>query len=364
MSTCYLCKNEITEQNITIEHIILNSMGGRLKSSNLICKECNSKFGDSFDAKLSKQFEFFANILDIKRERGKVQDVIMVRESTGEEYRVTPDGKPIVNKPTIERKEIENGEEIHIQARNPDELKKILVRLKKKYPAINIDECLKKAKHIKERLSEPLGITLTLGGRDSMPAILKMAINFFVEITRDVVTVSEAIEDLRKNLTDKVEPIILEESLFDLGENEVTHSIFLNASPEEKKVYAIIELYGTIQFIVKLSKNYNGPAFIKLYVYDVLLTKEIQKKVNYIPDFNYIFSHEYPKSNPNFQILNDKMSHVMQIAMKRKNNSFISEIIKKSFDNTWGKLPEGKIITNEDVDMCLDELMKNIELYF
>jgi hypothetical protein len=85
MSTCYLCKNEITEQNITIEHIILNSMGGRLKSSNLICKECNSKFGDSFDAKLSKQFEFFANILDIKRERGKVQDVIMIRESTGEE---------------------------------------------------------------------------------------------------------------------------------------------------------------------------------------------------------------------------------------------------------------------------------------
>lgn len=36
-------------------------MGGRLKSSNLICKECNSKFGDSFDAKLSKQFEFFAS---------------------------------------------------------------------------------------------------------------------------------------------------------------------------------------------------------------------------------------------------------------------------------------------------------------
>jgi len=117
-----------------------------------------------------------------------------------------------------------------------------------------------------------------------MPAILKMAINYFVEITHNVAAVSEAIEDLCKNSTDKVEPIILEDRLFNLEENEVTHSIFINANPEEKKVYAIIELYGTIQFIVKLSKNYNGNAFTKLYIYDVLLTKEIQKKLNYIPD--------------------------------------------------------------------------------
>jgi len=145
MNKCYLCNKEITEQNTTIEHIILNFMSGRLKSSNLICKDCNSKFGDSFDAKLSKQFDFFANILDIKRERGKVQDVVMTRESTGEKYKVTPDGKSIINKPTIERKKIENGEKIYIQARNIDELKNILEGFKKKNQAINTDECLKKA---------------------------------------------------------------------------------------------------------------------------------------------------------------------------------------------------------------------------
>ena len=58
MIKCYLCGTEITEENKTVEHIVLNSIGGRLKSSKLICKNCNSKFGNTFDACLSKQLEF------------------------------------------------------------------------------------------------------------------------------------------------------------------------------------------------------------------------------------------------------------------------------------------------------------------
>ena len=96
MNKCYLCGKDITEENKTVEHILLNSIGGRLKSSTLICKDCNSTFGNTFDSSLSKQLEFFANFLDIKRERGVVQEVEMTKESTGEKYKVTSKGIPIL----------------------------------------------------------------------------------------------------------------------------------------------------------------------------------------------------------------------------------------------------------------------------
>ena len=53
MSKCYVCGVELTEDNKTEEHII-NAIGGVLKSKNLICKQCNSDFGDEIDSFLAK----------------------------------------------------------------------------------------------------------------------------------------------------------------------------------------------------------------------------------------------------------------------------------------------------------------------
>jgi hypothetical protein len=360
INKCYLCGTEINDENTTVEHIILNSIGGRLKSSKLICKKCNSNFGNTIDSNLSKQLEFFANFLDIKRERGLVQDVEMIKESTGEKYRVTSKGIPIPSKPIVEELNKGNCTEIKIKARSKKELEGILTGLKRKYPNINIEDLLKDANSVKEPISEPLHITLTIGGKESMPAILKMTINYFIEKTGDTSSVKDAINDLKRNETNRVEPIILEKRLFSLDENEVTHSIFLNANKKEKKVYAIIELYSTIQFIIKLSDKYNGEDFQELYVYDVLKTEEIVKKIDNVPPFDFIFSFEYPKSKPDFQILKNNMDHVLQVGSRIKLQILISNVIEKSLAETWGKLPHDHLITQEDTDILTNKLMENI----
>ena len=364
MNKCYLCGKDITEENKTVEHILLNSIGGRLKSSTLICKDCNSTFGNTFDSTLSKQLEFFANFLDIKRERGVVQEVEMTKESTGEKYKVTSKGIPIPSKPIVEEIITDTTTEIKIKARSKKELAGILTGFKKKYPSLNIDELLENANSVKEHISEPLHITLTIGGKESMPAILKMAINYYVEKTGDTESVKKAIEDLKKNSTDKVEPIIFNTPLFLLNDDEITHSIFIKGSNKEKKVYAIIELYSVIQFIVKLSDNYNGNDIEDLYVYDVLKNTEISKKIENSPSFDFIFNFEYPSSKPDFSIMKNKMEHVMSIGAKRKSDYYISEAIEKAMDATWKQLPEGHIITEEDTNQLVDEIMKNITPLF
>lgn len=71
---CYVCDVELIKENETEEHIILNAIGGKLKSKKLICKVCNSNFGGRIDDSLAKQLNPIANLLNIKRERGKPQN--------------------------------------------------------------------------------------------------------------------------------------------------------------------------------------------------------------------------------------------------------------------------------------------------
>lgn len=62
MSYCYVCGCQLNKFNETEEHIIQYSIGGVLKSKQLLCKQCNSMLGHDIDDELAKQFNCFANI--------------------------------------------------------------------------------------------------------------------------------------------------------------------------------------------------------------------------------------------------------------------------------------------------------------
>lgn len=67
--TCFSC---LKVRLLTAEHIIPQSIGGRLKPR-LYCKDCNSAFGTVLDKEISDQFGHIATTLQIRRERGTVQ---------------------------------------------------------------------------------------------------------------------------------------------------------------------------------------------------------------------------------------------------------------------------------------------------
>lgn len=86
MAFCYQCEKEITSENRSVEHIINNSLGGRLKSHDLLCLKCNSSFGEKVDAPIAKAFNVFMNSLNIKKERGEVQDIVGKLQSTTNDF--------------------------------------------------------------------------------------------------------------------------------------------------------------------------------------------------------------------------------------------------------------------------------------
>src|SRR5690348_12113276 len=107
---CYVCNTYLTQENETEEHIILNAIGGKLKSKKLICKGCNSKFGSNIDDKLAQQLNTVSNLLNVKRDRGKPQNV--KGKYQNKEIIIEPGGRMKLARPYIDK-----GEKvIHIEA--------------------------------------------------------------------------------------------------------------------------------------------------------------------------------------------------------------------------------------------------------
>jgi hypothetical protein len=91
---CYSCGNQITKENSSQEHIINNSIGGNLISIDLLCKKCNSQFGDTIDAELSGQLGEISALLGVNRNRAAAEPRIKMISTSGEIKEVGPKLKP------------------------------------------------------------------------------------------------------------------------------------------------------------------------------------------------------------------------------------------------------------------------------
>ena len=137
---CYKCEVQLTEENASEEHIILNACGGRLKSKGLLCKKCNSDLGDQFDRELAETTNDLANLLIIKRHNGEPQPIRTIHKATGEKYNIEYGGAPVQSKTNYEITVDKDGKgRLSINAKNEKEFKKTLSGLKRKYPDLDID---------------------------------------------------------------------------------------------------------------------------------------------------------------------------------------------------------------------------------
>jgi len=94
MLKCLYCDTEFNDNNGSKEHIIPNALGGRKKTRNACCKDCNNSFGESIDFALASNFQEIASLLNIQRERGEPREIKNAIGEDGEKYRILPGGKP------------------------------------------------------------------------------------------------------------------------------------------------------------------------------------------------------------------------------------------------------------------------------
>lgn len=374
MAKCYVCQVDITPANESNEHIILSACGGRLKSKELLCKEHNSNFGNSFDAELARQTNDIANLLSIKRQSGEPPAIKGKLQSTDEDYYLQNDGKPVMGKPIINVDFDGQKLNLSIKARNKKEMREILKGLKKKkYPDLDVEQALMSAEYCKKYFDEPIYFQTSIGGKEVFKSISKSAINFFIMKGGDRKHVTHLFPYLEDEIILDITRIHLpDEIIYMPKENEVSHIIRLIGNPEEKILYVYIELFNVHNFIVNLNDTYDGAALDETYVFDVIKTKELNESIplNYTREQLLSLYREELYNEEDYTVYQEiifqkvkiQYERVLSIAMERQLSRYIDELINRALKNSLLKYHEGVLITKAMLDEFNNELMKEINL--
>lgn len=359
MAKCYICGDEITENNKTEEHIILNAIGGKLKPDTLICKHCNSTTGDDIDAALAKQLNHLSNLFNISRDRGNVPNLECILEKDNEEILIQPGGKPILRKPII-KEEIDEKNNIKITVNSPngEVAKKVIRGLERKYN--------KQGKHATEvyqrksikYLDQKCKISINIGGEKAFRSICKMAVNLYMYKGGIRKYIEHLIPYIQgKEILNCVKFYYNGKNIIYKNKGEVLHSIIIKGDKNQKLLVGYIELFNCYKFSILLNDKYDGENIEYTYYFDVLERKEIEKnnKLN-------ITRRDFIVFNDNLNIITNKirseLDKVLRMAMKKQQNEKINGIVEQAMENSLGKYPEDVMITSEMIEEFINELCK------
>lgn len=354
MASCYLCDITLNESNKSNEHIILNSCGGVLTSDELLCKQCNNILGTKSDAALSKQLNYFANMLDVKRDRGQHNRFTAESISTKTKYLVSSGGQLELMKPSIDKKQISNGStNIKISAKNREQAEQILKGLKRNYPNLDKESFMQSLQEISSYINEPLHFQMPIGGKEVFPSVCKTAINFYLYSGGEATQIKHLIPFIcGKEYIQCCDIFIPKKYLHNYDEKEISHFIHIRGCSKEKILYGYIEFFNSHIYLITLNENYTGKDCSYTYCYDLIQKKELEKV--FLEEWNraYILSYDYVNqvNNDDFKRLTNLfINRVMSIIMRKQENEHRENLVSNIVHDFFGKYTENTLITEEIV---------------
>lgn len=374
MAVCYICNENITNNNSSLEHIIPNSLGGNLKSRNLLCKECNSNLGSNLDAELAIQLNLIANMLNIERDRGKPQSFEASNKYTDEKYRFLPGGKPELIRPNIEINKNDKKTKIKVNARDEKQAREVLQGLKRKY---NIKEddlknIMDSFKLQEKPFKEHITVDQKFGGEEALKSVAKIILNYYTYTGQDIKWISEFVDKYTNenyDILSRISFIYLPNEVISKKEDEILHSIIIRGDTKEKLLYGYVELFNCYRVLVFLSDSYNGPSLNNSYFFDV--EERIEKERNYnlnlskkeILEFLDISNDNYI-SNQNRLI--DEMNNIFKLIAIRHRENLTDKILWDSLMEMESKFPKenNEFNTSEMFSFFASEVSKKYVQYF
>ena len=291
MSKCYKCYIELVAKEVATpdivlqkryeseEHILPNFCGGQLTSYDLLCSKCNSDLGTELEGELSKQL-LFHQLLTIKLDRGKQNDNYVLAYTTDSKKEVLVN-KELRWKHFKPEYKIENGELVEFTCQTMKEAKKTLKGLARKYPKIDVEDCIRRLKEVEDFLPERIDFNhRTIGGEETHRAIAKIALNYFLhtggdrELVRDIIDYV-CFPNKKNNYVTFYYSFM---PIHKLEKNEISHIMFLKGDNRKKLLYCYIELFSVANFIVILNRDYEQENITSQYCYDVIKGQEIKNK--------------------------------------------------------------------------------------
>lgn len=358
---CALCDSLITNKNDSNEHLIPNAIGGRKKIAGFICRECNSKSGERWDAELAKQLNPLSLFFGISRERGDVPSQI-VETTSGDKVQYHPDGRMNIAKPTYAETLHGSGIKVNINARSTNEAKKILTGVKRKFPQINLEEALNHLAAQSRYPDDMIRFVLSLGGHEAGRSIVKTALALAVESGVNPKSCDAAIGYLKTSDGEPCFGYYYERDLvMNRPEGIVFHCVAVSGNEDTKQLVGYVEYYGVWRMVLCLSNQYEGRRFSRTYAIDPISGKELNMEILLsLSRDDITASYRYEKI-PDGAIVK-AFDKVIPIGMERRyqseKNRIIEEAVQYAFKNCGAE--EGQKMTEQQKQKCMELLMEKV----
>jgi hypothetical protein len=207
---CIFCEAELTAQTKP-EHILLNALGGRKTTRQVICSNCNNQFGATIDDALAKQVQVLRNMLQLESGTGKEPPGLKKVVAGSEVMNFASDGKPeLVAKPFEIEKGTDGQTTLKILVQSYDELARYVphIAARLKTTEDTVWNLIKNSNgRVVERRPGQVHHSLSFGGLGATQSICKSLLVLWATAVGNNEVAREPYEASRKFVIDNRESI-------------------------------------------------------------------------------------------------------------------------------------------------------------
>ncbi|MGS0825481.1 HNH endonuclease [Shewanella sp. 0m-8] len=271
MSICYLSGEPIDEKNKSLEHILPNALGGKLKSEYVVTHKSNQSLNLDIDAKFNKIFESMHQRLGIKKDRAKNSGVKGYNIEFSEDI-IFRDNKCYPVKPFYDEtnkvlyaKDLKVGNQFakHISETKLINLSEIKILTDiigdYQFPFVFDNKVFSR------------GLAKIAAGYATLKGVSRE--NLVGIIDFDNCKIKDSIE-LAPYLPPTNEESLLEENISSSSDYPF-HTLALYGNKEERLLYCYIELFSTFQYFIILNDNYDGEEVYYNYFHSLTGNKDV-----------------------------------------------------------------------------------------
>ncbi|CAN1606009.1 hypothetical protein [Pseudomonas mediterranea] len=265
--------NKDDDDRESLEHILPNALGGRLKTKYILSHGANRDLNEEIDKEFIKTFESFTNRLDISKDR-KTSPSMRATHLDYDTEVIFKDGKYFPRKPFY------------------DSTKKIIYADSIKSGSNYLKHLIKNGEisdtdqvEIHDDIAGQLRIPFSPKNSSFKRGFAKIAIGYATLHGISRQNIDLALDAKNKKILDKIilipsVPTNFSENYFEenvhKSHNYPCHTLTLCGS--QGILYCHVELFSTFHWYVLLSEKYDGKDIYETYTYDLINDKEITRE--------------------------------------------------------------------------------------
>lgn len=356
MPRCIFCPNEL-DGHTKPEHILLDALGGRKTTTQVICSNCNNLFGNGIDKALAQQVPVIRNLLQLPTGTRSAPPMLRGVKAGRDTLNIKGDGSfRRVAKPFSIKERPDGNADVRIEAHSLEEIEKLIPHIAAalKVPENDVRKQLAQSEvSMIERRPDTVHFSLSFGGQDAIRSAAKACLVLWTTLVGNDETIGAPYDAVRsyiyeRNATFNSTRAHLDSRFLECAElvakkyGPFFNSIYVRSNADGR-VVGHFTLYNVIGFQIVLAETGGSPnrriALISNPLDPVIWSDEAAEEFD-IP-FEWLDAPDYSdEMKRSLERINSVMKHHFDLSRPKEIERICDDVFRKHGIEENQNIPE------------------------